>query len=854
MTAKYTGSSGTTIRSVVLLVILLLGTCAFNHLYGALANTEKGTSQTESLLRMNKPMVGKPMLDQRVHKVGNMWLTVTNYGIFGNQGDASVKDPETGLSAPSCQYPGGSGLEYLFQGALWMGAIIGEDTVVSVGHDGWLGVFEMYGDQAPQGAIIKKSTRKSDPAYAADAVSEADYIAVYTDTLTDQAFVSINPDDGRPHIPLGVKITQKSYSWSYSYAEDFILFDFLIRNIGANEIKKAYIGLYVDADVSHFSKGALGSQDDISGFKQSVPSATCNLLQDTINVAWIADTDGDPNRSGVFDAMSVVAVTGTRVVRTPNPELKTSFNWWVSWGDDPNLDWGPVRRENNRNLGTGGLGTPAGDKNKYFFMKNGEFDYDQLYSAFDYSSEGWLPPNSAIAGNLADGYDTRYLLSFGPFDIGVDDTLPLTLGYIAGDKFHVKPDDFQKNFDAIDPQKFYDKLNFTDLATNALWAGWVYDNPGRDTDSNGFKGIPVRNPCATTGPDTLFYPNGDGVPDFSGPPPPTPPILRYSASPGKVTLRWNGKVSQISIDPFSYKEDFEGFRVYMGSKLQLSEFALLTSYDYLDYNRYHLNTNYSPSRWELTEIPFTLDSLKAIYGSDFDPTFYSNSANPLEWVHDSTTDYYFFTSQDYNRSELGGAGEIRKIYRTAQPGDMVWDQQLKDSVEAYYEYEYIIDGLLPSRAVYMSVTAFDFGNPLTNLQTLESSPLANAVEIYPVYSADVVADSAKKVSVFPNPYRINGGYAEAGYEQVSDFSRDENRARRIHFANLPREATIRIYTLDGDLVRELQHPCDCPLQEGESMTSWDLISRNTQAVVSGIYLYTVESKMGTQVGKFVIIK
>jgi hypothetical protein len=153
----------------------------------------------------------------------------------------------------------------------------------------------------------------------------------------------------------------------------------------------------------------------------------------------------------------------------------------------------------------------------------------------------------------------------------------------------------------------------------------------------------------------------------------------------------------------------------------------------------------------------------------------------------------------------------------------------------------------------LSVSTFDYGNPTTNLAPLESSPLANAVEIYPVYSADVVADSAKKVSVFPNPYRINGGYAEAGYEDVPAALSPE-RARRIHFANLPREATIRIYTLDGDLVRELQHPCDCPLQEGESMTSWDLISRNTQAVVSGIYLYTVESKLGTQVGKFVIIK
>jgi hypothetical protein len=724
---------------------------------------------------------------------------------------------------------------------------------VSMGHDGWLQVFEMYADAAPQGAIIKKSTRKSDPAYDSTAVSEADYIAVYTDTLTDQAYVQMNPDDGRQHIPLGVKITQRSYSWSYSYAEDFILIDFLIRNIGGKEIKKAYIGLYIDADVSHFAKGAIGSQDDIAGFKQSVRSATCNQLQDTIDVAWIADNDGDANRAGVFDAYSVVAVTGTRVVRTPNPELKTSFNWWVSWGD-ATLDWGPVRRENDRNLGTGGLGTPAGDRNKYFFMKNGEFDYDQLYSAIDYSAQGWLPPNAAIATNLADGYDTRYLLSFGPFDIAPEDTLPLTIGYIAGDKFHVKPDDFQKYFDANAPDDFASRLDYTDLATNALWAGWVYDNPGVDTDHDGFKGTPVRNPCVTTGPDTFFYATGDGVPDFAGPPPPTPPILRYSASPGKVTIRWNGRVSQKSIDPFSNLEDFEGFRVYMGAKLQISEFALLTSYDYRDFNRYHLNTAYAPPRWELTEIPFTLDSLVALYGHDFDPTLYSNSTTPLGWPSDSPTDYYFFTTQDYNRSDLGGPGEIKKIYPTAQPGEMVWDPQLNDSVEAYYEYEYVIDGLLPSRAVYMSVTAFDFGNPLTNLQALESSPLANAVEIYPVYSSDVVADSSKKVSVFPNPYRINGGYAEAGYEQVSDFSRDANRARRIHFANLPREATIRIYTLDGDLVRELQHPCDCPLQEGESMTSWDLISRNTQAVVSGIYLYTVESKVGTQVGKFVIIK
>ena len=107
------------------------------------------------------------------------------------------------------------------------------------------------------------------------------------------------------------------------------------------------------------------------------------------------------------------------------------------------------------------------------------------------------------------------------------------------------------------------------------------------------------------------------------------------------------------------------------------------------------------------------------------------------------------------------------------------------------------------------------------------------------------------VTVFLKPYRVDGGYREAHYER-EDISPE--RSRRIHFANLPSKATIRIYTLDGDLVRELEHPCNCEFQEGESMMSWDMITRNTQAAVSGVYLYSVQSELGNQVGKFVIIK
>ena len=72
------------------------------------------------------------------------------------------------------------------------------------------------------------------------------------------------------------------------------------------------------------------------------------------------------------------------------------------------------------------------------------------------------------------------------------------------------------------------------------------------------------------------------------------------------------------------------------------------------------------------------------------------------------------------------------------------------------------------------------------------------------------------------------------------------------FTNLPYKCTIRIFTIDGDLVRVINH--DRQPGDPESMhNTWDLITRNTQAAVSGIYFYSVESFLGNQVGKFVLI-
>ncbi|MCK4546406.1 MAG: hypothetical protein KAW17_03100 [Candidatus Eisenbacteria sp.] len=99
------------------------------------------------------------------------------------------------------------------------------------------------------------------------------------------------------------------------------------------------------------------------------------------------------------------------------------------------------------------------------------------------------------------------------------------------------------------------------------------------------------------------------------------------------------------------------------------------------------------------------------------------------------------------------------------------------------------------------------------------------------------------VRVVPNPFRLRAEWdlAETEFEYSGN---------RICFQNLPERATVRIYTLSGDLVQVLHHDAF----NSESETCWNLITRNDQQMVSGIYLYHVDSSIGTKVGKFAVIR
>src|SRR5262245_32636246 len=71
-----------------------------------------------------------PYTDNRVQKVRNLWLNVTNYGVIGGL-DGPMLDPCTRLQAPTLEFPGGSGTINLWEGTIWIGAVKGRDTLVS---------------------------------------------------------------------------------------------------------------------------------------------------------------------------------------------------------------------------------------------------------------------------------------------------------------------------------------------------------------------------------------------------------------------------------------------------------------------------------------------------------------------------------------------------------------------------------------------------------------------------------------------------------------------------------------------------------------------------------------------------
>lgn len=178
-----------------------------------------------------------------------------------------------------------------------------------------------------------------------------------------------------------------------------------------------------------------------------------------------------------------------------------------------------------------------------------------------------------------------------------------------------------------------------------------------------------------------------------------------------------------------------------------------------------------------------------------------------------------------------------------------------------YYYKWVNSGVKngwPDKTVY-ALTAFDTGDPATGLESLESSRNENRTPVIP--GSPPIEDASTPVSVYPNPYRARAGWDGAG-----------QRERMLWFTHLPAKANIRIYTLSGDLVDEIEHDAssyrgadtrNLSQRSGSDQTvmsggehAWDLISMHDQAIATGMYVFTVKNYVTgkVQVGKFLVIK
>ncbi|MFC1475298.1 S8 family serine peptidase, partial [Candidatus Zixiibacteriota bacterium] len=178
------------------------------------------------------------------HNVGNINFTLTNFGTFG-LGDDSF------FPAGGVGFTYNSGSNDLFEGGLLIGTNflkVSDGIRNSVGEpDGDFGV-------TPGGNIAFVSPKAG---------------------ISQQTHSSFS--DERAELPNGVTIEQNSYAFDYAPYQDFIILQYIIKNISSSILNNIFVGLYMDWDVPFYGSNA-------GGYEQADDFAWIAYRSNTINI------------------------------------------------------------------------------------------------------------------------------------------------------------------------------------------------------------------------------------------------------------------------------------------------------------------------------------------------------------------------------------------------------------------------------------------------------------------------------------------------------------------------------------------------------------------------------------------
>lgn len=103
-----------------------------------------------------------------------------------------------------------------------------------------------------------------------------------------------------------------------------------------------------------------------------------------------------------------------------------------------------------------------------------------------------------------------------------------------------------------------------------------------------------------------------------------------------------------------------------------------------------------------------------------------------------------------------------------------------------------------------------------------------------------------KIKVVPNPYIVTN-LMEPAVRNIY-----LNQRRRIMFTHIPAQCQIKIFTISGYFIDEI----DVNNEPDNGIVHWDLLTKEGLDIAPGVYIYYVKSKKTGKVkmGKFAIIK
>lgn len=514
--------------------------------------------------------VKKPLDDDDSHftNVGNIGLTVTNFGTYGN---GFIYWPDQ----PSCEYPLGSGIEHIFDGGLWVGGFISSD---STGNDR-IGPFVTTGaidaasvssrgggfeyTNASQSFVTERSSLIDSRFYSPDAISHQDFVMDYVDTNTTYS----NGEPIENHSPLGLAVHEEAYAWNFPFANFFVILNFTVKNVTTKYIDSVYIGLWTDAVVRNTK--ITGRPSGGSFFNKGGDG-----YNDSLKIAYEFDATGDIGYTdsyvGIQQLGSTPSLPGKILAGSDSLPTVNFVSWQFNNTVDPNF-FAPQE--------------DAGSNGRYRKME-GYFGGNNRYG------DGINPADLKTASNRS------VLITKGPFHfIAPGDSVNVVFAVVCAKKY------------GNDPAAYDTEEQKTNLYANADWALRAYY--GEDRNRNG-----ILDP----GEDM----DGNGkITRYVLPSPPVLPVVKVVPGNQKATIYWD-KRSENSVDPISAKKDFEGYRIYRtqsGFDLSqkqdiLSSLILLAEFDSTN-NEYGFNTGFSAV--ELDEpVTFPNDPARYYYKLEID--------------------------------------------------------------------------------------------------------------------------------------------------------------------------------------------------------------------------------------------